>query len=174
LRLVEHFILSEEFVMSKSLNPANYAGSDVPSHPVFRWAATIAANPERYGIMLLRLVIGIVFLMHGGQKWFAFGPAGTAAAFAKMGIPAIGAYATMTAEFVCGILLVAGLFTRFAAVPLIGVMAVALITVHGRNGFFLPMGYEYVLTLLAGLFALLLAGPGALAVDDFIAGEPAV
>ncbi|MDB5291133.1 MAG: DoxX family protein [Phycisphaerales bacterium] len=158
--------------MSESLNPAGYSGSDVPSHRPYRWAATVAANPERYGIMLLRLAIGVVFLMHGGQKWFVYGPGGTAAAFGKMGIPAIGAYTAMTAELVCGALLVIGLFTRFAAVPLIVVMLVALITVHGRNGFFLPTGYEFVLSLLGGLLALLLAGPGTLAIDDVIAGDP--
>jgi putative oxidoreductase len=162
--------LRKDPVMSESFSPIGYAGSGVPSHHHYRWAATLAANPERYGITLLRLVIGIVFLVHGAQKWFIYGPAGTVAALGQLGIPAIGAYAAMTAEFLCGILLIIGLFTRFAVVPLMGVMLGALFSVHIRNGFFIQSGgFEYVLTLLAGLVALLLAGPGTLAVDDVIA-----
>ena len=139
-----------------------------------RWAATLASNPERLGITLLRLLVGAVFVMHGYQKVFVAGPAGTVNMFGHMGFPPVAAYLAMGAELGCGALLVLGLLTRLAAIPILVTMVVAVVKVHLPNGFFLmpsAPGYEYALTLGVAALALVLAGPGVLAVDNVLAGK---
>jgi putative oxidoreductase len=126
--------------------------------------------PQRLGLGLtiLRIVIGIVFIVHGAQKLFVFGIGGVTAAFAQMHIPLpmIAAPVVAIVEFVGGIALVSGFFTRIAAILLAIDMAGAILFVHGRNGFFMPMGYEFALSLLGACVALAIAGPGDYSVDN--------
>jgi putative oxidoreductase len=72
----------------------------------------------------------------------------------------------ITVEFVGGLLLIAGLLTRYAAGLNAIDMVVAILTVHLKHGFFLPMGFEFALIMLAASLALVLAGPGAVAADN--------
>ncbi len=125
---------------------------------------------QAYGITLLRVVLGLVFLMHGGQKLFVYGLEGVTGSFAQMGIPAatLVALFTTAVEFGGGLALLLGLFTRAAAALTAVVMLGALFTVHLAAGFFLPNGYEFVLTLLAGSGALVLLGSGPLAADNLL------
>jgi putative oxidoreductase len=120
-----------------------------------------------WGVALIRIMIGLVFVMHGGQKLFVFGIGGTAAFFGQAGIPMpmVSATVASLSEFLCGAALLVGLFTRLAIIPLIVTMLVAIFHVHLRNGFFLPTGFEYALTMLVALVALGLTGPGQLALD---------
>ena len=122
---------------------------------------------HEWGLAVLRIVVGIVFLAHGGQKLFVWGFGGVAGAFAKMGIPlpTVSAVVVSLAEFAGGAALVFGLLTRWAAGLLSIVMLVATIGVHWKGGFFAPQGIEYPLTLLAATVALALAGSGAAALD---------
>ena len=131
------------------------------------------AQLQSFGITVIRLVMGAVFIAHGAQKLFGFGLEGVAGGFAQMGIPlpTVSAYLVTGAELFGGIALVLGLFTRLATLPLAFSMLVAMVMVHAKAGFFLPNGYEFVLTLLAGTVGLALAGPGALAVDNVIAAR---
>jgi putative oxidoreductase len=126
--------------------------------------------PQRLGLGLtiLRIVIGIVFIVHGAQKLFVFGIGGVTAGFAQMHIPLpmVAAPVVAIVEFVGGIALVVGFFTRIAAVLLAIDMAGAILFVHGRNGFFMPMGYEFALSLLGACVALAVAGPGDYSVDN--------
>jgi putative oxidoreductase len=126
--------------------------------------------PQRLGLGLtiLRIVIGIVFIVHGAQKLFVFGIGGVTAGFAQMHIPLpmVAAPVVAIVEFVGGIALVVGFFTRIAAVLLAIDMAGAILFVHGRNGFFMPMGYEFALSLLGACVALAVAGPGYYSVDN--------
>lgn len=121
-----------------------------------------------WGLTILRVVVGIVFAAHGGQKLFVYGFHGVTGSFTKMGIPlpAVSAIVVTLVEFLGGIALIAGLFTRWAAILLAINMSVAVLKVHARNGFFLPGGFEYALTLLAANVALALTGPGAAALDS--------
>ncbi|HKN67457.1 MAG TPA: DoxX family protein [Gemmatimonadaceae bacterium] len=126
--------------------------------------------PQRLGLGLtiLRIVIGIVFIVHGAQKLFVFGIGGVTAGFAQMHIPLpmVAAPVVAIVEFVGGIALVAGFFTRIAAILLAIDMAGAILFVHGRNGFFMPMGYEFALSLMGACVALAIAGPGDYSVDN--------
>ena len=126
--------------------------------------------PESWGVTILRVVVGIVFLAHGGQKLFIWGVASVAAIFAQVGIPApmLTAVVVAMVEFLGGLALMLGLFTRWAAIPLAITMAGAIVTVHAKGGFFLPDGFEFVLTLLAANVALAFLGSGALSVDGFL------
>jgi putative oxidoreductase len=68
-----------------------------------------------------------------------------------------------------GLALLAGFTTRLAALPIAFSMVVAAVTVHLKNGFFLPQGAEYVLTLLLASVALSLTGSGAFSIDGLLA-----
>ncbi|MGD2067138.1 MAG: DoxX family protein [Gemmatimonadota bacterium] len=125
---------------------------------------------QTYGLTILRVVVGTVFFAHGAQKLFVWGYGGVVGAFEGMGVPfpAVTAAFAIGAELLGGAALVLGLFTRFATIPLALTMLGALLTVHIGAGFFLPEGYEFVLTLLGASVALTLTGPGALAVDNVL------
>ncbi len=123
-------------------------------------------------LLVLRLVLGIIFVAHGAQKLFGSfgGPGlkGTADFFEQLGIrPAYPmAVAVGAIEFVGGILSVLGFLTPVAAVGLIAVMIGAILTVHLRHGFFAQSGgYEFNLALIGMALALLLAGAGSYSLD---------
>ena len=120
-----------------------------------------------WGLAILRIVVGLVFVMHGGQKLFVYGIDGVAGSLAKTGLPLpyVSAVLATAAEFGGGLALLLGLHTRWAAVPVAITMLTAMLTVHLKRGFFLP-GVEYTLTLLAAAIALMLAGGGALSLDS--------
>ncbi len=122
---------------------------------------------QAWGITFLRVVVGIVFLMHGAQKLFIHGFPNVAGMMRQHGIPLpmLSAVVVTLVEFFGGIALVLGLFTRWAAFLIAIDMAVAVLGVHLKGGFFLPKGFEYALTMLAASIALVLAGPGAVALD---------
>lgn len=122
---------------------------------------------QGWGVAFLRVVVGIVFLAHGGQKLFVFGMAGVAGFMGQVGIPfpMLAAIGVTAVEFLGGLALVLGLFTRWAAIPLAFDMLVAILVVHLKAGFFLPDGYEFPFTLLGAALALALLGSGEASVD---------
>ena len=125
---------------------------------------------QGWGITVLRVVVGMVFLVHGGQKLFVFGFGGVAAFLGQVGIPApmLAALVVTAVELLGGLALLLGLFTRWAAVPLAINMLVAILVVHLKAGFFLPDGYEFALTLLGANVALALLGSGEASVDGVL------
>jgi len=128
-----------------------------------------------WGTAVLRVVIGVVFLMHGGQKFFmGFHNVGGFLGSVGIPVPQIAAIVLTLLEFFGGIALVFGLFTRWIALLLAIDMAVAIVTVHMKNGFFVPRGFEFPLTLLAANLCLTLSGAGAASVDRVIARKKAV
>jgi putative oxidoreductase len=127
-----------------------------------------------WGIALLRIVVGIVFVMHGQQKLFEMGVGGVGGFFASLGVPApqLAAVVVSVLETVGGIALILGVLTRLFGLLLTGDMLVALMLVHRPNGFFAgDGGVELVLLLGAAALALALTGPGALALDNLLPFE---
>jgi putative oxidoreductase len=124
------------------------------------------------GWTVLRVVLGIIFLVHGWQKLFGFGFHGVAGFFGTLGIPlpAITSIVVTLVEFFGGLALLLGLFTRWAAILIAIDMFGAIFFVHLKNGFFNQrMGFEYPLILLAATIALALGGGGAASVDGLLA-----
>lgn len=125
---------------------------------------------QGWGITVLRVVVGIVFLVHGSQKLFIWGIGGVAGFMGQVGIPApmLAALIVTAVEFLGGLSLLLGLFTRWAAIPLAINMLVAILAVHLKQGFFLPEGYEFALTLLGANVALALLGSGEASADGLL------
>jgi putative oxidoreductase len=122
-----------------------------------------------------RIAAGAIFAAHGAQKlfgWFSgYGLEATAGWMASIGIEPgmLMAILAGSAEFFGGLLLIAGLLTRPAALALTFTMVVALVTVHLDNGFFMANnGYEFALALLAISVGLVFRGGGSLSVDRLI------
>jgi putative oxidoreductase len=123
------------------------------------------------GLTLLRVVTGITFMAHGGQKLFVFGLDGVAGGFAQMGVPFPDVMGPLVGfiELFGGLALVAGLLTRLAGVGLTAVMLGAMFLVHLPAGFFLPNGYEFVLMLAASATTLAITGAGQYSLDALLA-----
>jgi putative oxidoreductase len=117
-----------------------------------------------YGATLLRLILGVVYIMHAYLALVMNGPAGMIAYNVKAGIPFpdIATWYLILAHGLGGVFLVLGLFTRWAALANVPVMLGALLFVHLKNGFWaFKNGYEYVLVLLVASVALAMIGGGA-------------
>ena len=128
------------------------------------------------GLAILRVVIGAIFVAHGGQKLFVFGLDGVAGAFGQMGIPMAAILGPFVAfvEFFGGLALVSGLLTRLASLGLLSTMVVAILKVHLPNGFFAPNGIEFPLALIGGTALLALTGAGSFSIDSLIARNTVV
>jgi putative oxidoreductase len=125
------------------------------------------------GMLVLRVVVGVLFVGHGAQKLFGlFGGSGldaTAEFFDKTGLHPgrLHARAAGCAEFGGGALLALGLLVPIAGAALIGVMTAAIVTVHAKNGIWVTeKGYEYNLVLIAAVFAVTAVGAGPWSLDD--------
>jgi putative oxidoreductase len=125
------------------------------------------------GLLLIRLALGLVFVMHGWQKLAVIGLGGVAGFLSQLGVPfpAVNAVLITGAELGGGLALLAGLGTRVAGAVLAFSMAVAIATVHISQGFFAPTGVEYPLTLLLVNLALISTGAGAYSLDALIRGR---
>ncbi|MBI3767995.1 MAG: DoxX family protein [Deltaproteobacteria bacterium] len=114
--------------------------------------------------LLLRVVLGAIFIAHGLQK-----VSGDMHDFIRtvdhlgFPVPVLFAWAAALSEFLGGICVLVGLFTRWAALAIAIVMTVAVTKVHLHEG--LILGYEYPLTLLAVAVAIMLTGAGPASLD---------
>jgi putative oxidoreductase len=127
-------------------------------------------NPDA-GLLILRLVLGIIMLYHGWPKVTNLG--GVIEGFSGMGIPlpAVAAVFATVAEFVGGLLILIGAFTDIAGLLFAIDMLGAIIFVHAKNGFPVDKGgFEWPLALMAMALAVALAGPGRFSVGGRTAG----
>lgn len=122
-------------------------------------------------LLLMRVIVGVIFAAHGAQKLFGlFGGPGLEAIVAPPpnGMGTLG-YFVAVGEFFGGLGLVFGFLSRFSAASLVVIMLGAIVTVHGKNGFFLSnSGFEYNLALIGLLTPILILGPGRFAVGRFL------
>jgi putative oxidoreductase len=124
-----------------------------------------------YGLLFLRVVIGLVFFAHGAQKLFGWwggpGITGTRGWLGGMGFRMPGAMAPLVAlAETSGLLLALGLLTPFAALMTAAAMVVAIGSVHWRKGFWnMGQGYEFNLVLLSVPVAIAATGPGRFSLD---------
>jgi putative oxidoreductase len=143
----------------------------------------LLATVDDNTLTLMRLILGVVFFLHGSQKllgWFGgFGFSGTMNFFTSMlHVPAPFAVVAICAEFFGGIGLILGLLARVAAFGIATNMVVAVLLVHFANGPFMNWygnqkgeGYEFHLLALALAIPIIIRGAGAFSVDGAIAAK---
>lgn len=124
-----------------------------------------------YGILFLRVIVGLVFFAHGAQKLFGWwgggGVRGTAGFFGSTGFrfPTAMALLAGVGE-AAGLLFALGLLTPLAALLLTSTMVVAVGSVHWKNGLFaMNGGYEFNLVLWTVAIAVAASGPGRFSLD---------
>jgi putative oxidoreductase len=135
------------------------------------FATTPSQRQLGFGLLVLRLALGAVFIVHGGQKLFMMGPSGTAGMLANMGVPAASMFGPLLSvvEPLAGVGVLLGLLTRLSGLAIAIDMLCAILFVHIQNGFFVPMGVEFVMMNCAAGLALAALGAGPLSIDQVIA-----
>ncbi|MBA0050580.1 DoxX family protein [Streptomyces sp. AJS327] len=125
---------------------------------------------QDWGLLILRVVLGLTIAAHGTQKLFGWfdgdGLAAAGQSFEAMGYPSGEAMALLAglSEALGGLGLVLGLLTPLAGAAVVGTMINAIAVTH-EGGFFSPGGYEFALLIGAGAATLALTGPGSYALD---------
>src|SRR5262245_32000202 len=148
--------------------------------------SSIRCAIARWAPIPLRLIVGCGFVQHGFAK-LSRGPDAFATILQALGVPAphLMAWVTILVELLGGLAVLLGAFVALASLPMAAILLVAVFTVHLPYGFssikllavtpagaqFGPVGYECNLLYLACLAALVLGGPGPLAMDGLIKGE---
>ncbi|SBP88764.1 DoxX family protein [Thiomonas delicata] len=126
----------------------------------------IKTSTTPYGVTLLRVSLGVLFLAHVGLKIFVFTIPGFVAYLSSLGLPALFAYGVMALEFAGGLALILGIYAPWVALPLALEMLGTIVMVHGANGWLFTNkggGWEYPAFWAVSLVALSLLGDGALA-----------
>lgn len=126
------------------------------------------------GMLILRVAAGVTIALHGWAKFTKGGKlAGLAAWFDSMGMRPgpVHARVAATTEVAGGLALALGLFTPFAALALVAVMAVAAYSVHRGHFFILDDGWEYTFILATIAATVATVGPGEWSVDNAIGLE---
>jgi putative oxidoreductase len=141
---------------------------------------SLFATTDDHALALARLILGIVFFMHGAQivfGWFGgHGFQGTMAFFTHvLGVPTSMAFLAIMAQFLGGIGLIFGFLSRLAAFGIAADMAVAVLKVHLANGFFMNWfgnqkgeGYEYHLLVVVIAILIMVKGAGAFSIDRLL------
>ncbi|WP_068502829.1 DoxX family protein [Paenibacillus kribbensis] len=127
------------------------------------------------GLLLVRLVVGLLLVGHGAQKlfgWFGgYGPKGTGGWMESIGIKP-GVFMAVAAglmELLGGALFAVGLLTPLAALLITATMLGAIVKVHGPNGIWATAnGYEYPLVLIAIVIGIALTGAGSYSIDAIL------
>jgi putative oxidoreductase len=133
-----------------------------------------------YGAALLRVMLGVIYVMHGYLALFVSRPDAVASMIGRHVspiAPTVLAWYLIGAHLLGGVLLILGLYTRWAALANVPIMAGAVFGIHAAQGFFMKgsildavagragvAGYEFALLMLVATMAQALLGGGALAV----------
>ena len=135
-----------------------------------------------FSALLLRIVLGIIFIVHGYPKLFKkdFGPRGFSGFLKNIGVPSplLFAYVVAIVEFFGGALLIIGLFTRLSAIAIAINMFVAIWKVKGKTGLVTKVmeggwagGYELDLALMIMAIVLIIMGAGIFSIDHIICNQ---
>jgi putative oxidoreductase len=126
-----------------------------------------------FGLLILRLVVGLTIAAHGAQKlfgvWGGSGMTGWTQVVQRLRIRPARPWAWVAAlsEFGGGLLLALGLLSPLGSLAIIGAMLVAIATVHLSKGFWVSKGgFEFNLTLIGAATALAITGPDAYSLDN--------
>src|SRR5438105_43935 len=124
-----------------------------------------------YGILFLRVIVGVLLFLHGTQKLFGWwggpGPRGAAGFFGSLGFsPPLAMAIVAGMSEASGLLFALGFLTPLAALAMATVMVVATGSVHWRNGLFNTNGgFELPLAFWTVAVAVAAAGPGRFSLD---------
>lgn len=139
----------------------------------------LKTNPN-IGFSIARLALGLVIFPHGAQKLLGlfggYGYSATMESFtAQMGLPSIVAFSIIMIEFFGSISLILGLFSRFWALPLVGMFIGIIFTTQLEHGFFMNWfgnqggeGYEYSLLVIGLALTIVVNGSGKWSLDNLI------
>ncbi len=127
------------------------------------------------GLLIIRLVVGLLFVAHGTQKlfgWFGgYGIKGTGGWFESIGVKPGATMAVLAglSELGGGLLFALGLVTPLAAILIIGTMLVAIVKVHAANGLWATAnGYELNLLYIVIALGVALTGAGSYSLDAIL------
>jgi putative oxidoreductase len=123
------------------------------------------ATTAPYGIMLLRVALGVMWIAHALLKLVVFTLPGTAAFFETVGLPGFLAYPVFAAELIGGVVILLGIYARYFSLILLPILLVAT-WVHFPNGWVHTSpngGWEFPLFLVIASLAHGLLGDGAYA-----------
>jgi putative oxidoreductase len=123
-------------------------------------------------LLVARVLVGVVLIAHGAQKFFSYGIGGVAASFGKMGVPlpAVSAAFSAVVELVGGAALLVGAGTVIAGALVVLDMLGAYLFAHVGNGVFASdNGFELVGVIAAVALVLIAVGPGRFSVDNALA-----
>jgi len=138
-------------------------------------------NAGNWSALVARLVLGATVFAHGAQKlfgWFGgYGFKGTMGFLtAQVGLSSFLALMVILIESVAALMIIAGVFTRVAAIGIFGLFAIIMLKFHSANGFFMNWagnqkgeGIEYFIILLGVALTLIIAGGGKASVDASLA-----
>ncbi|XYU18286.1 DoxX family protein [Bacillus pumilus] len=126
-------------------------------------------------ILLIRILLGLTFIGHGLQKtigWFGINVWNkTVESFGHMRLkpPKLMAFFAALSEIGGGLLLALGLLTPLASILIIAAMVAAIITVTGRNGYWITNnGAEYNMLIIFVAIAIIIVGPGIYSLDHIL------
>lgn len=136
----------------------------------------LISTNESWGLLVLRLVTGTIFIVHGLPKFGLGGDRGLEELAGWLGsigipLPMLNAIMLASSEAIGGAMLIIGFFTRFAAATQVIAMLVAVFMVHYSHGLAGEGGYEFALLLGAGAFVLMMDGAGRLSLDRLMSNK---
>ncbi len=131
------------------------------------FSSKLAPNSVNTGLLIIRAVFGIMLCVHGWQKLARFSDLAPKFYDPLHVTPTVSLVLTIFAEFFCSALVVLGLFTRLAAVPVVICMAVVTYVVNRHEALMAP-GHELGILFLAAFTGILFAGGGRFSVDGLI------
>ena len=148
----------------------NGSAAERHRHPLLSKPA-IDLNTAPYGILLMRVSLGLLFLAHGLLKVFVFTLPGTAQFFNSVGLPGFMAYPVTLLEVVGGLALLVGLYSRWVAIALFPILFVATFKLHWANGWLFTNengGWEFPAFFAAATLVQFLLGDGAFSLASWL------